>query len=66
MEFTAYPEEFIRAYVTAAQEYQPIIPDSLHTYIAESYVEKRKLQVESEAGAMYITPRTLLGVIRTA
>ena len=38
----------------------------MHNYIVNHYVEKRKQQTQMEIGSMYVTPRTLLGVIRTA
>jgi DNA replication licensing factor MCM7 len=66
LDFDAYSEDFIRAYVAAGKYYEPVIPKNLHTYIVENYIEKRKMQNEMEAGSMYITPRTLLGIIRTA
>jgi len=62
----AYKEDFIRAFVARAKQYFPIIPSHLHNYIVENYVEKRKLQVSDSNDSMYITPRTLLGIIRTA
>ena len=57
----------MRAFIAAAQQHNPTIPASLHNYIVAKYVEKRKLQVEnkdSDHSYMYITPRTLLGIIR--
>ena len=43
-----------------------MIPADLHNYIVAKYVEKRKLQREGldEQSYMYVTPRTLLGIIR--
>ena len=43
-----------------------MIPGDLHNYIVAKYVEKRKLQREGldEQSYMYVTPRTLLGIIR--
>lgn len=58
--------EVMRSYISHAQSFQPIIPDDLHNYIVARYVEKRKFQREGkdEVSYMYITPRTLLGIIR--
>jgi DNA replicative helicase MCM subunit Mcm2 (Cdc46/Mcm family) len=43
-----------------------VIPADLHNYIVAKYVEKRKFQREgnAEASYMYVTPRTLLAIIR--
>jgi DNA replication licensing factor MCM7 len=56
----------MRSFIATAQTYQPTIPAELHNYIVAKYVEKRKFQREGseEVSYMYITPRTLLGIIR--
>ena len=58
--------DVIRAFIAHAQSYNPTIPASLHNYIVAKYVEKRKFQGEdkSDQSYMYVTPRTLLGIIR--
>ena len=58
--------EVMRAFIVKAQEFEPIIPQDLHNYIVAKYVEKRKLQREGvdEQSYMYVTPRTLLAIIR--
>ena len=58
--------DVMRAFIVKAQEFEPIIPADLHNYIVAKYVEKRKLQREGldEQSYMYVTPRTLLGIIR--
>jgi DNA replication licensing factor MCM7 len=58
--------EVMRAFIVKAQGYEPVIPQELHNYIVAKYVEKRKLQREGldEQSYMYVTPRTLLGIIR--
>lgn len=58
--------EVMRAFIAKAQDYQPVIPFDLHNYIVAKYVEKRKLQRDGidEQSYMYVTPRTLLGIIR--
>lgn len=62
----AIPAEVMRSFIAQAQQFEPVIPQSLHQYIVARYVEKRKLQREGkeEVSYMYITPRTLLGIIR--
>ena len=56
----------MRSFIAHAQTYNPTIPADLHNYIVAKYVEKRKFQREGsdEVSYMYITPRTLLGIIR--
>jgi len=56
----------MRAFIAHAQSFDPVIPPSLHNYIVAKYVEKRKFQREGkdEQSYMYVTPRTLLGIIR--
>lgn len=60
--------EIMRAFIAHAQSFDPIIPHDLHNYIVAKYVEKRKFQREGgeEASYMYVTPRTLLAIIRLA
>ena len=60
--------EVMRAFIAKAQDYQPVIPHDLHNYIVAKYVEKRKIQRDGldEQSYMYVTPRTLLGIIRLA
>lgn len=60
--------EVMRAFIVKAQEFEPVIPHDLHNYIVAKYVEKRKLQREGldEQSYMYVTPRTLLAIIRLA
>ena len=56
----------MRAYIAYAQQFDPVIPADLHNYIVAKYVEKRKIQREGvdEQSYMYVTPRTLLAIIR--
>ena len=61
-----YNEEFIREYIAQAKKCRPTIPQDLHNFIVQKYVEKRKLEIEqkNKQGYQYITPRSLLAVIR--
>ena len=56
----------MRAFMSHAQNYDPNIPTNLHNYIVAKYVEKRKMQRDGidDASYMYVTPRTLLAIIR--
>jgi DNA replication licensing factor MCM7 len=58
--------ELMRSYIAYAQTFNPTIPAELHNYIVARYVEKRKFQREGkeELSYTYITPRTLLAIIR--
>jgi DNA replication licensing factor MCM7 len=59
-------QETMRSYIAYAQTFDPTIPAELHNYIVARYVEKRKFQKEGkeEVSYTYITPRTLLAIIR--
>ena len=63
---TVVDPDVMRGYIVKAQQYEPVIPHDLHNYIVAKYVEKRKLQREglNEQSYMYVTPRTLLAIIR--
>jgi len=60
--------DVMRAFLAHAQTFEPSIPAQLHQYIVAKYVEKRKFQREgdTEQSYMYVTPRTLLAIIRIA
>ena len=61
-----YDEEFIRKYIAQAKRLRPIIPQELHNFIVQKYVEKRKMEIQQKdkQGYQYITPRSLLAVLR--
>jgi len=57
--------EFIRQYVSHVKKIEPFIPKDLHNYIIQKYVEERKKQYDiTKEGYQYITPRTLLAILR--
>lgn len=58
----------MRTFIAKAQQFEPVIPHTLHNYIVAKYVEKRKIQRDGleEQSYMYVTPRTLLAIIRLA
>jgi DNA replication licensing factor MCM7 len=60
--------EVMRSFIAHAQSYEPVIPADLHNYIVAKYVEKRKMQREGidDQSYMYVTPRTILAIIRLA
>eukprot|EP00831_Metopus_contortus_P020906 TRINITY_DN19286_c0_g1_i4.p2 TRINITY_DN19286_c0_g1~~TRINITY_DN19286_c0_g1_i4.p2 ORF type:complete len:210 (-),score=27.56 TRINITY_DN19286_c0_g1_i4:166-795(-) len=66
-DFEPYDAAFIRNYISEAKKLNPIVPDSLHREIVNMYVEKRKEHAQAQkVGYMYVTPRTLIGIIRLA
>lgn len=64
--YQSVDQDVMRAFIAHAQTFNPTIPASLHNYLVAKYVEKRKAQTEDkqEQSYMYVTPRTLLGIIR--
>lgn len=64
---TLLDANFMRAYIAEAKRIEPVIPSQLHNFIIQKYVEKRQEQTEvNKIGYVYVTPRTLLGIIRLA
>lgn len=67
MIFEPLDSAFMRAYIAEAKRINPYIPGPLQRYICDKYVDKRKEQMEvQKEGFVYVTPRTLLGIIRLA
>jgi DNA replication licensing factor MCM7 len=67
LDFTPFDAPFLRAYIAEAKRINPVIPKSLMPFIVQQYVDERAQQTDlSKAGFVYVTPRTLLGVIRLA
>ena len=65
--------ELIRQYIAHALSFEPTIPKELHSYIVSHYLEQRKQSSDQagnvgekdfKKGFLYVTPRTLLGIIR--
>ena len=63
---TKVDAETMRSFIAYAQTFNPTIPAELHNYIVARYVEKRKFQRDGneDLSYTYITPRTLLAIIR--
>ena len=66
LEHDIYSEEELKTYISHAKTFNPTIQKNLHEYVINKYVEKRKLnkQRENTKEYTYVTPRTLLGIIR--
>jgi DNA replication licensing factor MCM7 len=65
LNFEPLSSEFIRAYIADAKKVEPVIPKELHNFIVQRYVEERRKQYDiTKEGYQYITPRTLLAILR--
>ncbi|CAD7702196.1 unnamed protein product [Ostreobium quekettii] len=65
------PEDFepltprqLRAYIRAAKQYRPTVPDELTEYIAGVYAELRSDEQKTKVPHSYTTPRTLMSILR--
>lgn len=67
LEVKPYSHEFIRAFISTVIGLEPVIPKDIHNFIVSSYVDqKQKISTRENyrKSNNYITPRTLLGIIR--
>ena len=69
LKVTPYSHEFIRGFISTIIGIEPVIPKDIHNFIVSSYVEqKQKISSKNNdnfnKSNHYITPRTLLGIIR--
>ena len=62
----ALSPEFLQAYILHAKTVRPQLPEDLHEYMVQRYVELRKSNKEKGRFGQYVTPRTLLAIIRFA
>lgn len=58
------PPEMLRAYIAAAKQYEPYVPDSLTDYVAAVYAEMRAEEAAADVPHSYTTARTLLSILR--
>jgi DNA replication licensing factor MCM7 len=58
--------QFIRSYLSEAKKIDPVVPKELHNFIVEKYVNIRTNDFKNIESVQYITPRTLLAIIRIA
>ena len=61
-----YEDEFLRAYVSLARTFNPIVSYDIHEFIIGKYIDRRRENAELGKYGQYITPRSLLGIIRFA
>lgn len=58
------PPEMLRAYIAAAKQYEPYVPESLTDYLAAVYAEMRAEEAATDMPHSYTTARTLLSILR--
>lgn len=64
-----FPPDEVRAYISRARNYRPVVPQSVSEYLIKTYVKMREAQKKAEKRGKqfaHTTPRTLLGVVRLA
>jgi len=70
LEFEAYSQDFMRAYVAKAKTFEPTIPKALTEYIVKQYIQVRQdcLGEDGQYDSRKIigTPRALLSILRLA
>ena len=69
LEFEPYSRSFVRSFISTIIGQEPVIPKDIHNFIVSNYVDQKKKQSikfgeDYTKCNNYITPRTLLGVIR--
>ena len=58
-------EEFMRAYISLARNFVPVVPEDLTDFIVDSYVNMRSEEVSMKDQAYsYTTARTLQAILR--
>jgi len=62
------PPSLLRAYIAMARTCEPTVPQELTEYICSAYVALRQRERDDDAsgneGRTYITPRTLMSILR--
>lgn len=58
--------EFLQNYVAYARTFEPRLPESVHEFVIKRYMSLRKTNKELGKFGQYITPRSLLALIRFA
>lgn len=65
LDFTPLSPKVIRAYVSYCNKLEPVVPKEHHQFIVQYYVDQRQQELNaSKEGYLYITPRSLLTIIR--
>lgn len=67
LEFEPVTAEFLRRYISYARTFNPHVPRILSDYVVNCYVNMReRMHRDVDSAAGYITPRTLLAILRQA
>ena len=58
--------ELLRAYISLARRQEPFVPSELSDYVVAHYCALRQRERDEMDGRTYVTPRTLLSILRLA
>ena len=58
--------ELLRAYISLARRQEPFVPPELADYVVAHYCALRQKERDEMDGRSYVTPRTLLSILRLA
>lgn len=58
--------ELLRAYISLARRQSPYVPPELSDYVVAHYCALRQKERDEMDGRSYVTPRTLLSILRLA
>jgi DNA replicative helicase MCM subunit Mcm2 (Cdc46/Mcm family) len=58
--------ELLRAYISLARRQEPFVPGDLSDYVVAHYCALRQKERDEMDGRSYVTPRTLLSILRLA
>lgn len=58
--------ELLRAYISLARRQEPFVPPELGDYVVAHYCALRQRERDEMDGRSYVTPRTLLSILRLA
>jgi len=60
------PPDVLRAYIALARRQEPYVAPELADYVCAHYVSLRQKEAEALEGQSYVTPRTLMSLLRLA
>ena len=58
--------DLLRAYISLARRQSPYVPPGLSDYVVAHYCALRQRERDDMDGRSYVTPRTLLSILRLA
>ncbi|KAF3282723.1 Mcm2-7 hexameric complex component [Orbilia oligospora] len=64
MSFTPLSPFEMRAYISKARQYRPVVPKDVSEYIVSAYVRMRQAMKKDTENRRQVTPRTLLALVR--